>query len=160
MAASRHSLAEGGALRKLRARRKNSFLRLLARVDDHCETLVMALGTVALHCPVARLVSESFLMSLGPYRYRSRSANQICPEPRLKFVLILMVGNLKNSFVFATLAFLTACHTPQASNQQDRPARNGQSSSPSSQYEVEPISGIQRPLGAPGTFQPGSGRGP
>src|SRR2546429_9871038 len=72
----------------------------------------------------------------------------------------LMGRNLKNSFVFATLAFLTACQTPQASNQQDRPARTGQSSSPSSQYEVEPISGIQRPLGAPGTFQPGSGRGP
>src|SRR5947199_5448963 len=73
---------------------------------------------------------------------------------------MLMGRNLKNSFVFATLAFLTACQTPQASNQQDRPARTGQSSSPSSQYEVEPISGIQRPLGAPGTFQPGSGRGP
>jgi hypothetical protein len=62
--------------------------------------------------------------------------------------------------VFSTLAFLTACQTPQASNQKDRPARTGQSSSPSSQYEVEPISGIQRPFGAPGTFQPGSGRGP
>ena len=74
--------------------------------------------------------------------------------------LMVMVRSLKNSFVFATLAFLTACQTPQASNQQDWPARNGQSSSPSSQYEVEPISGIQRPLGAPGTFQPGSGRGP
>ena len=82
------------------------------------------------------------------------------PEPRLKFVLMLMGRNLKNSFVFATLAFLPACQTPQASNQQDRPARTGQSSSPSSQYEVEPISGIQRPLGGPGTFQPGSGRGP
>ena len=82
------------------------------------------------------------------------------PEPRLKFVLMLMGRNLKNSFVFATLAFLTACQTPQASNQQDRLARTGQSSSPSSQYEVEPISGIQRPFGAPGTFQPGSGRGP
>src|SRR5262249_50533470 len=123
-------------------------------------TLVPAQGTVALHCPVARLVSESFLMLLGPYRYPSRSANQICPEPRLKFVLMVIVRNLKNSFVFVTLAFLTACQTPQASNQQDRPARNGQSSSPSSQYEVEPISGIQRPLGAPGTFRPGSGRGP
>jgi hypothetical protein len=82
------------------------------------------------------------------------------PEARLKFVLMLIGRNLKNSFVFATLAFLTACQTPQASNQQDRPARTAQSSSPSSQYEVEPISGIQRPFGAPGTFQPGSGRGP
>jgi hypothetical protein len=82
------------------------------------------------------------------------------PEPRLKFVLILMGRNLKNSFVFATVAFLTACQTPQASNQQDRPVQTGQSRSPSSQYEVEPISGIQWPLGAPGTFQPGSGRGP
>jgi hypothetical protein len=85
---------------------------------------------------------------------------EIAADPRLKFVLMLMGGNLKNSFVFATLAFLTACQTPQASNQQDRPARTGQSSSPSSQYEVEPISGIQRPFGSPGTFQPGSGRGP
>jgi hypothetical protein len=95
--------------------------------------------------------------------YRSGSGSQCkpnLPEPRLKFVLMLMGRNLKNSFVFATLAFLTACQTPQASNQQDRPARTGQSSSPSSQYEVEPISGIQRPFGAPGTFQPGSGRGP
>ena len=82
------------------------------------------------------------------------------PELRLKFVLMFMGRNLKNSCVFATLAFLTACQTPQASNQQDRLARTGQSSSPSSQYEVEPISGIQRPLGGPGTFQPGSGRGP
>ena len=82
------------------------------------------------------------------------------PEPRLKFVLMFMGRNLKNSFVFATLAFLTACQTPQASNQQNRPARTGQSSSPSSQYEVEPVSGIQRPFGAPGTFQPGTGRGP
>src|SRR4030095_2854611 len=82
------------------------------------------------------------------------------PEARLKFVLMLIGWNLKNSFVFATLAFLTACQTPQTSNQQDRPARTGQSSSPSSQYEIEPVTGIQRPLGAPGTFQPGSGRGP
>src|SRR5262249_3426041 len=30
------------------------------------ELFVPALGTVALHCPVARLVSESFLMSPNP----------------------------------------------------------------------------------------------
>jgi hypothetical protein len=35
---------------------------------------IPTLGTVALHCPVARLVSESFLMLVESYRYRARGA--------------------------------------------------------------------------------------
>ena len=37
------------------------------------ESFIPALGTVALHCPVARLNSESFLMSVERYRDRVRA---------------------------------------------------------------------------------------
>jgi hypothetical protein len=69
-----------------------------------------------------------------------------------------MARSLKNCFLYATVAFLAACQAPQASDQQNPPARIGQSNSASSQYEVDSINPVQR-AGFHGGYR-GSSKGP
>jgi hypothetical protein len=65
----------------------------------------------------------------------------------LNFVARPMENRLKSYFVYGMVAFLAACQAPPASNQGSprNAALNGQSASPSSQYEIDSFGPLQAP---------------